>query len=68
MIHRLHDCFYPFILSRVCRSGGWETDAPHLKMKPQYLKKQTPPPLKRETPFHEMILRKSTINNNLKSN
>ena len=33
---------------------------PHLKMKP-------PTPLKREAPFHEMIPRKSTINNNLKS-
>ena len=26
-----------------------------------------PPPLKRKAPFHEMIPRKSTINNNLKS-
>ena len=26
-----------------------------------------PPPLKRETQFHGMIARKSTINNNLKS-
>ena len=29
--------------------------------------KQPPPPLKREAPFHEMIIRKSTINNNLNS-
>ena len=27
----------------------------------------TPPPLKSEAPFHKMILRKSTINNNLES-
>ena len=27
----------------------------------------TPPPLEREAPFHEMIPRKSTVNNNLKS-
>ena len=33
---------------------------PHLKMKPAT-------PLKREAPFHEMIPRKSKINNNLKS-
>ena len=39
---------------------------PHLKMKPPILK--TFPPLKREASFHEMIPRKSTINNNLKSN
>ena len=39
---------------------------PHLKMKPPPSEKQTPP-LKREAPFHEMIPRKSTINNNLKS-
>ena len=26
-----------------------------------------PPPLKREVPLHEMITRKSTINNNLRS-
>ena len=38
---------------------------PHLKMKPPS-EKQTPP-LKRKAPFHEMIPRKSTINNNLKS-
>ena len=29
--------------------------------------KTTPPPLKHETPFHEMIPRKRKINNNLKS-
>ena len=40
----------------------------HFKMKPPHLKNNLPsPPLKREAPFHEMILRKSTINNNLKS-
>ena len=38
----------------------WGTPTPHLKMKP-------PNPLKHEAPFHEMIPRKSTINNNLKS-
>ena len=38
---------------------------PYLKMKPLHLKNN--PPLKREAPFHEMIPRKSTINNNLKS-
>ena len=37
----------------------------YLKMKPLHLKNN--PPLKREAPFHEMIPRKSTINNNLKS-
>ena len=48
------------------------TDAPpmghthHLKMKPPHLKNK-PPSLKCEAPFHEMIPRKSTINNNLKS-
>ena len=44
---------------------------PHLKMKPPLSEKQPLPPpsplLKREVPFHEMIPRKSTINNNLKS-
>ena len=39
---------------------------PHLKMKPAPSEKQTLP-LKREAPFHEMIPRKSTINNILKS-
>ena len=39
----------------------------HLKMKPTQLKNKLPPPLKREAPFHELIPRKSTINNNLKS-
>ena len=38
---------------------------PHLKMKPPPSEKQ-PPLLKHETPFHEMIPRKSAINNNLK--
>ena len=36
-----------------------KNEAPHLK--------NTPTPLKREAPSHEMILRKSTINNNFKS-
>ena len=36
---------------------------PHLKMKPLPYEKQTPP-LKHEAPFHEMIPRKSTVNNN----
>ena len=40
---------------------------PHLKVKPTHLKNKPPTPLKRETPFHEMIPRKITINNNLKS-
>ena len=41
---------------------------PPLKMKSHPSEKQPPsPPLKRETPFHEIIPRKSTINNNLKS-
>ena len=51
-----------------------KSDAPHgahapLKNEPPpQSEKQTPlPPLKREAPFHEMIPRKSTINNNLKS-
>ena len=39
---------------------------PHLKMKPAPSEKQTLP-LKREAPFHEMIPRKSTIYNILKS-
>ena len=42
-----------------------KTEAPHLKMKPPSEKQL--PPLKREAPFHEMIPRKNTINNNLKS-
>ena len=46
-----------------------KTDAPHgafphLKMKPPPSEKY--PPLKRETPFHEMIPRKSTLNKNSK--
>ena len=41
--------------------------APHLKMTPQSEKQPPPPSLKHETPFHEMLPRKSTINNNLKS-
>ena len=40
---------------------------PHLKMKLSPSEKQPPPPLKCEVPFHEMIPRKSTLNNNLKS-
>ena len=40
--------------------------APHLKSPPPS-EKQPPPPLKCEAPFHEMIPRKSTNNNNLKS-
>ena len=40
----------------------------YLKMKPPISEKQlSPPPLKREAAFHEMISRKSTINDNLKS-
>ena len=42
----------------------------HLKMKrplPQSEKQAPLPSLKREAPFHEMIPRKSTIINNLKS-
>ena len=39
---------------------------PHLKLKPAHLKNKPPSPtLKSEAPFHEMIPRKSTINNNL---
>ena len=39
-----------------------------LKNNPLPLPPTPPPPrLKRETPFHEMIPRKTTINNNLKS-
>ena len=46
----------------------WGTPpSPHLKMKPPHLKNNPPPPLKCEVPFHEMIPRKSTINNNLQS-
>ena len=44
----------------------WGTPLPHLKMKLPPSEKQ-PPPLKHDTPFYEMIPRKSTINNNLKS-
>ena len=54
-----------------------KTDYPHegappLKNEAPHLKNNTPPPppsppLKHEAPFHEMIPRKSTINNNLKS-
>ena len=43
---------------------------PPLKYKaPPPIEKQTltPPPLKSEAPFHEMIVRESKINNNLKS-
>ena len=42
-------------------------DAPPLKNESPHLKNNPPPPLKYETPFHEMIPRKSTINKNLKS-
>ena len=38
----------------------------HLKMKPPSDLKNNPP-LKHETPFHEIIPRNSTINNNLQS-
>ena len=41
--------------------------SPHLKMKSSHLKNKPLPPLKREAPYHEMIPRKSTINNDLKS-
>ena len=44
----------------------WGTPTP-LKNEPPHLKNNPSPPLKHETPFHEMIPRKSTINNNLKS-
>ena len=40
--------------------------SPHLKMKPPSSDKQTTP-IETWIPFHEMISRKSTINNNLKS-
>ena len=46
-------------------SPSWSV--PHLKMKPPHPKNNPPPPLKHETPFHEIIPRKSTINNKLKS-
>ena len=54
---------YPMIL----KTPPIKTDAPHgapphLKMKP--LPSEKHPPLKHEAPFHEMIPRKSTINNN----
>ena len=39
---------------------------PPLKMNP-LSEKHPPRPLKHETPFHELIPRKSTINNHLKS-
>ena len=35
---------------------------PHLKMNPPHLKSNSPP-LKSEAPFHEMVPRKSTIDN-----
>ena len=44
----------------------WGAPPPHpLKNEAPPSEKQPPPPLKRKAPFHEMILRKSTINNNL---
>ena len=43
-------------------------DPPLKNEAPSPLKNEPlPPRLKRETPFHEMIPRKTTINNNLKS-
>ena len=39
----------------------------HLKLEAPPSEKQPPPPMKSEAPFHEMIPRKSAINNNLKS-
>ena len=39
----------------------------HLTWSPPSKKTTPPPPLKSEATFHEMIPRKSTINNNLKS-
>ena len=42
--------------------------APPLKNEAPHLKPPPSPPLKREATFHEMIPRKSAINNNLKSN
>ena len=49
-----------------------KTDAPHMEHPPllndpPIWKTKPPPSLKHETPFHEMLPRKSTINNNLKS-
>ena len=38
----------------------------YLKMKSPIWKTASPP-LERESPFHDMISRKSTVNNNLKS-
>ena len=39
----------------------------HLKIKSPPPSEKQPPPLKRQVPFHEVIPRKSTINDNLKS-
>ena len=48
--------------------GRLPPHAPHFTQKwSPPIWKRTPPPLKHETPFHEMIPRKSTINNNLQS-
>ena len=57
----------------VFRNPPTKTDAPHgasppFKNEGPQLKNNPPPLLKRETPFHEIIPRKSTINNNLISN
>ena len=39
----------------------------NLKMKTPHLKNNPFPPLRHAAPFHKMVSRKSTINNNLKS-
>ena len=49
------------------RCSPFEHPPPRLKKEAPPSEKQPPPPLKREAPFHVMIPRKSTINNNLKS-
>ena len=59
----LRNFFEPPYQKTDARHGAPAT--PDLKMKPPTSEKQLPP-LKHETPFPEMIPRKSTINNNLK--
>ena len=44
-----------------------KADSPHMKFPPSEKHPPPPPPLKCEVPFHEMIPRKSPINNNLQS-
>ena len=70
-IHLHHGCppIQQFFLNSLppIKTNASPWGSSHLKMNPP-IWKTIPPSFKRESPFHEMIPRKSTINSNLKSN